>query len=69
MCKPSELTPLTANALSEVMSDVGIPSGVVNIVHGFGAEAGQPLYVFLRTLSSFSPKSTKSNVSASAILV
>lgn len=47
------------------MSDVGIPAGVVNIVYGFGAEAGQPLYVFGQIFSS---KGAKSNVSASAIL-
>ena len=41
VAKPSELTPLTANLLSEVIDEIGLPAGVVNIVHGFGSEAGQ----------------------------
>jgi len=35
--KPSEETPLTATLLGEVMNEVGIPRGVYNVVHGFGA--------------------------------
>lgn len=34
--KPSEETPTTATLLAEVMSSVGIPKGVYNVVHGFG---------------------------------
>ena len=34
--KPSEETPATATLLGEVMSKVGIPPGVYNVVHGFG---------------------------------
>ena len=43
VAKPSELTPLTANLLAEVIHEVGLPSGVVNIVHGLGHEAGQTI--------------------------
>jgi len=43
VAKPSELTPLTANLLAEVIHDVGLPAGVVNIVHGLGHEAGQTI--------------------------
>ena len=43
VAKPSELTPLTANLLAEVIHDVGLPAGVVNIVHGIGSEAGQAI--------------------------
>ena len=43
VAKPSELTPLTANLLAEVLDEVGLPSGVVNIVHGFGHETGQAI--------------------------
>ena len=40
--KPSEETPGTATLLAEVMDAVGIPPGVYNVVHGFGANsAGQ----------------------------
>lgn len=34
--KPSEETPATATLLAEVMHSVGAPSGVFNLVHGFG---------------------------------
>jgi len=43
VAKPSELTPLTANLLAEVIHEVGLPTGVVNIVHGLGSEAGQSI--------------------------
>ena len=35
--KPAELTPLTAIAFAEVCHEIGLPAGVVNIVHGDGA--------------------------------
>ncbi len=35
--KPSEETPRTATLLGEVMNAVGMPEGVYNVVHGFGA--------------------------------
>jgi betaine-aldehyde dehydrogenase len=41
--KPSELTPLTALELGEIATVAGLPAGVLNIVTGFGPEAGQPL--------------------------
>lgn len=41
--KPSELTPLTASALAEIATEVGLPDGVFNLVHGLGPEAGQAL--------------------------
>ena len=37
--KPSEETPATATLLGEVMSAVGIPPGVYNVVHGFGPQS------------------------------
>lgn len=40
--KPSELTPLTTLRLAEMAFD-HLPPGVVNVVTGFGPEAGQPL--------------------------
>ena len=43
VAKPSELTPLTANLLAEVIHEIGLPQGVVNIVHGLGHEAGQTI--------------------------
>ena len=43
VCKPSELTPMTADLLMRVVHEVGLPEGVVNLVHGDGAGAGRPL--------------------------
>jgi aminomuconate-semialdehyde/2-hydroxymuconate-6-semialdehyde dehydrogenase len=43
VCKPSEVTPLSAGLLAEVVHDIGLPAGVFNLVHGFGPEAGQRL--------------------------
>lgn len=40
--KPAEQTPSSATLLMEKIADV-FPPGVVNIVHGFGIEAGKPL--------------------------
>ena len=40
VAKPSEVTPMTAYMLSEVCREAGLPAGVLNIVHGRGAEAG-----------------------------
>jgi len=41
--KMSELSPLTAARLGELALVAGIPAGVLNIVHGYGKEAGEPL--------------------------
>ncbi len=41
--KMSELSPLTATRLGELALEAGIPAGVLNVVHGFGKEAGEPL--------------------------
>lgn len=41
--KMSELSPLTAARLGDLALEAGIPAGVLNIVHGFGQEAGEPL--------------------------
>ncbi|KAG0161406.1 hypothetical protein PDIDSM_8940 [Penicillium digitatum] len=41
--KPSELSPLYAQKLAELVKEAGIPPGVVNIVAGEGASAGQAL--------------------------
>ena len=41
--KPAEDTPLSTFNLVETLMDAGLPPGVVNIVTGFGPEAGAPL--------------------------
>jgi aldehyde dehydrogenase len=40
--KPAEQTPSSATLLMELIADV-FPPGVINVVHGFGPEAGKPL--------------------------
>jgi aminomuconate-semialdehyde/2-hydroxymuconate-6-semialdehyde dehydrogenase len=37
--KPSEETPSSTNLLAEVMAEVGVPDGVFNVLHGFGADS------------------------------
>ena len=41
--KPAEDTPLSTYNLVQTLIDAGLPPGVVNIVSGFGPEAGAPL--------------------------
>jgi aminomuconate-semialdehyde/2-hydroxymuconate-6-semialdehyde dehydrogenase len=41
--KPPEWAPLTCSILGDLADDAGLPHGVLNIVHGTGAEAGAPL--------------------------
>ncbi|MBI5176263.1 MAG: aldehyde dehydrogenase family protein [Candidatus Melainabacteria bacterium] len=41
--KPSEYTPLTAIRLAELLKEVDLPDGVVNIVLGDGPKVGQPI--------------------------
>ncbi|GMV01080.1 MAG: 5-carboxymethyl-2-hydroxymuconate semialdehyde dehydrogenase [Burkholderiaceae bacterium] len=41
--KMSELSPLTAARLGELALEAGIPPGVLNVVHGYGRQAGEPL--------------------------
>ncbi|KAF8839025.1 aldehyde dehydrogenase [Paxillus ammoniavirescens] len=41
--KPSELTPLSALLFSTLVKEAGFPPGVINIVNGYGATAGQAI--------------------------
>lgn len=41
--KPSEMTPVTIGMLCEIFQEVGLPAGVVNVVHGLGAKVGNAL--------------------------
>ena len=41
--KMSELSPLSAARLGELALEAGVPPGVLNLVHGYGKDAGEPL--------------------------
>ena len=41
--KPSEITPLSALRVGELALEAGLPEGVLNVVPGFGADAGQAI--------------------------
>ena len=41
--KMSELSPLSISRFGELATEAGLPKGVLNIVHGTGREAGEPL--------------------------
>jgi aldehyde dehydrogenase (NAD+) len=41
--KPSEMAPLNACLLAEVCEEIALPAGLINIVHGYGPEVGEPI--------------------------
>jgi aldehyde dehydrogenase (NAD+) len=41
--KPSEVAPLTAGMLAQIIADAGLPAGVFNLVHGTGPVVGEAL--------------------------
>lgn len=43
VAKPSEVTPMTAFMLSEVCAEIGLPPGVLNVIHGLGPRVGPRL--------------------------
>lgn len=43
VAKPSEITPMTAFLLSKICQEVGLPPGVLNIVHGLGQKVGNAI--------------------------
>ncbi len=43
IAKPSEITPMTAHMLSQLCIEIGLPPGVLNIVHGPGDPTGQAI--------------------------
>lgn len=43
VAKPSEVTPLTATMLGELAAEIGLPAGVLNVIHGLGPDVGEPL--------------------------
>ncbi len=43
IAKPSEVTPMTAYLLGDILKEAGLPKGVLNIVHGLGTTTGQAI--------------------------
>lgn len=43
LAKPSELTPMTADALAQTIDEIGLPAGAFNLLHGLGPEVGAAL--------------------------
>lgn len=43
VAKPSEVTPMTADLLTDVCMEAAVPKGVLNLVHGRGPEVGPSL--------------------------
>jgi len=41
--KPAEFSPVTARILTDIAEEAGLPPGVLNLVNGFGEEAGKAL--------------------------
>lgn len=53
VAKPSEVTPMTAFLLSQVCQEVGLPPGVLNILHGQGTNLGKTIctHSFVKAVS------------------
>lgn len=68
VAKPSELTPMTAYLLSKICIKAGLPAGVLNIVHGLGAKAGQPIveHSKIKAISFTGGTSTGKRIAATA---
>ena len=41
--KPPELCPISSNFFGKIFEEVGLPNGVINIVHGYGETTGRKL--------------------------
>ena len=66
--KMSELSPLSAARLGELALEAGIPAGVLNLVHGTGKDAGEPLcrHPDVRAISFTGSTATGSRIMQSA---
>lgn len=66
--KPSEITPLTAHLLGELCVELGLPAGVLNILHGTGGGIGQRLveHPAVKAISFTGGTRTGARIAASA---
>ncbi len=61
--KPAEWSPLSAWFLAKIFAEAGFPPGVVNVVQGYGEEAGAPLVADPRVqLISFTGETTTGTI-------
>ena len=67
--KPSEVTPLHANALAQIYMEAGLPAGVFNVVYGDGPSVGAPLVAHegIAKVSFTGQVSTGSKVASEAV--
>jgi aminomuconate-semialdehyde/2-hydroxymuconate-6-semialdehyde dehydrogenase len=68
VAKPSELTPMTAHLLTELGQEVGLPPGVLNVVHGTGAKVGAAIVAHpaIRTISFTGGTATGAEIAKAA---
>lgn len=68
VAKPSELTPATAFLFSKLCIEAGLPSGVLNIVHGLGNKVGQAIveHPVIHTISFTGGTVTGKKIAATA---
>ena len=68
VAKPSEVTPMTAFLLGRWAKEVGLPDGVLNILHGLGPEVGQAMvdHHHIRAISFTGGSATGAAISAAA---
>ncbi|TDC58532.1 aldehyde dehydrogenase [Actinomadura sp. KC345] len=66
--KPAEWSPLTASLLADIAAQAGLPDGVLNVVQGFGGEAGAALVAHpeVRRISFTGSVATARSISAAA---
>ncbi|MGB0500205.1 MAG: 5-carboxymethyl-2-hydroxymuconate semialdehyde dehydrogenase, partial [Acidimicrobiales bacterium] len=64
--KPAEWSPYTAQLLSEIALEAGLPPGVLNVVHGMGESAGASLTVhpLIKAIAFVGESSTGSMIQA-----
>ncbi|HJQ98237.1 MAG TPA: aldehyde dehydrogenase [Candidatus Polarisedimenticolaceae bacterium] len=68
VAKPSEITPTTAYHLARIADEAGLPNGVLNVVHGLGAEVGPTLSAHpdVKTISFTGSTATGAAIAATA---
>ncbi|MBV8566042.1 MAG: aldehyde dehydrogenase [Methylobacteriaceae bacterium] len=66
--KPAEQSPLSALKLAEIAEAVGVPKGVINVVTGYGEEAGEALtrHPLVRSISFTGSVETGRRIMAAA---